>query len=689
EVDDDKERLGLRLERARLLLEADDEATEGERELQKILEEDPTHEEAGATIVTLLERRGAEPELIEVLRRQLDAAKDKEDAKRVSSIATRLGQLVEKTEPGEAIEIYKSALDWDAANETILHALFRLMEKHGDATDRADVTERLLAVSSGPDAEKMALDLAAIREESWDSEGIERALFLGYRAFPASAPLHDRLLAIYTERSDWAKLAELHILDASAQGSGAERAALLGQAAKIFRIQLGDPERATAIMKEARLAAPSDPALFEELVTALTEAGNYQAAAAEITAAAAHLTENDPARATLLARRASLRAALGDHGGALYDLERAHALDPATYVGALAEQLEHLRKEASEQGDAAKETALILRLVGLLQRSNQPDAARQHLTDLLGRDADNKEAIRSLATLEEHLERWDAASAAYRRLALLEDGRELGETALKLADVSDKAGELPQARAGLERALRADPESTLVRERLRDLYGRTGAHRELAQMSLAEARLATEDDLRFVHLVRGASVLLEHSIEPALALEALQDAHTIRPSDIETTALLADAYLLLGQRELAGEMLQATLAAHKGRRSRDLALLHQRMSRIERTNANPAAAMTWLSSALDMDGQNGVVASELATLALEQGHFDLATKALRAVTMLKTPAPMSKALAYQHLGEIAHHQGDVKKAMLLLKRAVDDDPTLESARMLLTSLQTQ
>jgi hypothetical protein len=50
---------------------------------------------------------------------------------------------------------------------------------------------------------------------------------------------------------------------------------------------------------------------------------------------------------------------------------------------------------------------------------------------------------------------------------------------------------------------------------------------------------------------------------------------------------------------------------------------------------------------------------------------------------------MSKALAYQHLGEIAHHQGDVKKAMLLLKRAVDDDPTLESARMLLTSLQTQ
>jgi golgin subfamily B member 1 len=691
EVEDDQERLGLRLERARLLLEPDSGASagEGERELQTILDEDPTNEEAGATLVTLLEQRGAETELAEVLRRQLDVAKDKANAQRVSSLATRLGPLVEKTDPTEAIEIYKTALEWDAANQTILRALFRLMQAHGDATDRADVTERLLAVSSGPDAEKMALDLAAMREEMADADGIERALFLGYKSFPASAPLHDRLLAIYTERSDWAKLAEVHILDASAQGGGVERAALLRKAATIFRIQLADPKRATTLMKEARLSAPADAGLFEELVTTLTEAGNFQAAAAEITAAAAHLSENDPARAALLARRASLRAALGDHGGALYDLERAHALNPAAYVGVLAAQLEHLRDEARGQRDAAKETALILRLAGLLQRSGQFDAARRHLTDLLSRDADNKEALRSLGALEESLERWDAATAAYRRLALLEDGRDLGETALSLANVSEKAGELPQARAGLERALHADPENTAVRERLRDLYARTGAHRELAQMSLSAARLAQEDDLRFVHLLHGASALLEHGIDPKIALEALEEARAIRPRDIETTALLADAYLMLGQRDLASEMLNATLVAHKGRRSRDLALLHQRLSRIERANANPAAAMTWLSSALDMDGQNGVVASELAMLALEQGNFDLAAKALRAVTMLKAPAPMSKALAYQHLGEIAHHQGDVKKAMLLLKRAVDDDPTLESARMLLTSLQTQ
>ena len=55
--------------------------------------------------------------------------------------------------------------------------------------------------------------------------------------------------------------------------------------------------------------------------------------------------------------------------------------------------------------------------------------------------------------------------------------------------------------------------------------------------------------------------------------------------------------------------------------------------------------------------------------------------------MLKAPAPLSRGLAYQYLGEIARQQGDVKRAVMLLKRAVDDDPTLSSARELLSQLK--
>jgi tetratricopeptide (TPR) repeat protein len=74
---------------------------------------------------------------------------------------------------------------------------------------------------------------------------------------------------------------------------------------------------------------------------------------------------------------------------------------------------------------------------------------------------------------------------------------------------------------------------------------------------------------------------------------------------------------------------------------------------------------------------------------MELGNYDVAQRALRAITMLKVPAPLPKALAYQHLGEIARQQGDVKRAMMLLKRAIDDDPTLASARELLEALQAE
>ena len=110
---------------------------------------------------------------------------------------------------------------------------------------------------------------------------------------------------------------------------------------------------------------------------------------------------------------------------------------------------------------------------------------------------------------------------------------------------------------------------------------------------------------------------------------------------------------------------------------------------IERDRGDHASEMTALASALDMDAQNGLVASDLATVAIRLGQLDVATKALRAVTMLRTPAPLPRALAYQHLGEIAHMQGDTKRAVMLLKRAVDDDPSLTRAKELLAELQSR
>ncbi|WP_394833567.1 tetratricopeptide repeat protein [Pendulispora rubella] len=684
-IDEPEIRIATRLERARILLERKEE-DEVVAELRNILDEQPGHEEAGALLLSILEAGNREGELTELLNQLIDAAKDHGDSPRVATLSARLGVLVETNDPDAAISIYYAALDWDPKSEPVLRAISRLLAERGEPADRAELLERLLPLTSGREAEKLALELLALREELWDPDGGERAIALGFKACPESNALRDRLLGIYRERNDLPKLADVQVLDAMAQTDPAKRAALLRQAANLYRVELSDPVRAAELLKDARAAQPDDLELFNDFVAALTEAGKLQAAAAEITSTAASLPDQDPRRAPLLATRARLRAALGDQGGALYDLERAFSLDPQHYVEPLTEQLTRLREDAVQAGDTAKEGAVLLRLVNLLAKSGQVEAARVHLGEILTRDPNHREALRALAGIEESLEHWDTAAAAYGRLAMVDESTDLSELALKLAHASEQAGELGFARTGLERALRNDPTNTELRERLRDLYARTGANRELAEMSLSEARTAFDDDARFTHLVRGAAVLLENSLDERTALAALEEARALRPNDIECAALLADALLALGRHDEATEIVHVTLASQKGRRSRDLALLHQRLARIARTVGDRPAEMQWLSSALDMDGQNGLVASELARSALELRQYDVATKALRTITMLRGPAPIPRAVAYQRLGEIAHVQGDTKKALLLLKRAVDDDPTLDDARALLNAL---
>ncbi|HEX4515252.1 MAG TPA: tetratricopeptide repeat protein, partial [Polyangiaceae bacterium] len=223
-----------------------------------------------------------------------------------------------------------------------------------------------------------------------------------------------------------------------------------------------------------------------------------------------------------------------------------------------------------------------------------------------------------------------------------------------------------------------------VTTKLEAIYGAIGAHKELAELRLAEARSATDPARRFEMLVAAGSTLLEH--DPAAAAAALEEARAIKPADMECTGLLADAHIAAGRYDEARELLQACITAQKGRRSKDLAQIYLRLGRLETALTSSKAAMQAFTTALDMDGQNGNIASELAHVALAEGELDLATRALRAITMLRTPAPISKGIAYERLGEIAMHQGDQKKAVMLLKRAIDEDGELEHARELLAQL---
>ncbi len=231
-VEDRAERSKLRLERVRVCMDKlrlpdEDAATE----LREIVDEDPAQVDGAILLGTILERSGREEDLVELLRKQLDAAKDRQDSDAVSSLSRRLGQLLEGTERKEARDIYYAALDWDPRAKEILLALEALHEQDGEVEPKADVMERRLALEQGEGAEKLALELAEIRRVMGDAEAALRALEVGFKASPQSRDLRERLEAVYREQLEYDKLAELYVTDARGRHDAQSKSARLREAA--------------------------------------------------------------------------------------------------------------------------------------------------------------------------------------------------------------------------------------------------------------------------------------------------------------------------------------------------------------------------------------------------------------------------------------------------------------------------
>ncbi|HEY8040235.1 MAG TPA: tetratricopeptide repeat protein, partial [Polyangiaceae bacterium] len=687
-VDDLTERARLRLERVRTMMQG---LALGDADaaplLREIVDEDASQVEAALMLAAILERTGARDELAELLARQIESAKDRSDAASIASLARRLGGLVEQTDPMQARNVYYTGLDWEPKSRDLLEALVRLLDGKGDAGERADLLERRLAVEEGPGAEAMALALWTSRMELGDETAAERALEVGYRAHPASAALRERLEAIFRERNEWRKLAELCVLDASARVDADERVSRLREAAVIWRAELGDPAGAAAALKLAREAAPDDASLLRDLVDLLVEAGDHRGAVAELSSAIELLAADAPPRAALLAARATVRSATGDESGALEDLEAAFAIDREGHAVALAAQLERARVAAAREGDAAAVRVLRLRQAQVLPYAGDVETARAALGELVKQDPKDRDALQTLASLEAALERWDAASAALRRLVGLEEGEAAVQTALRLADACERAGRPGDARGALERARLVAPQDRAVRERLERVYDQTGAWHELADLALEDARASGDVAQRFTLLLRAGALLLERAGDPAASIAALEEARALRPADTECLGLLADAYTLSGRAQEALALLEQVIAPHKGKRARELAPLYWRLARVSRYLGDAPGEGRALVQSLDCDAQNGQVCSDVALRAIEIDQFELANRALRAITLLKTAGPMSKALAYQYMGEIARKQGDGKRAVMLLRRALTEDPTLEGARALIDAIE--
>ncbi len=386
-------------------------------------------------------------------------------------------------------------------------------------------------------------------------------------------------------------------------------------------------------------------------------------------------------RVVLLRQRAEHSLKADRVAEAVADLEAAYTLD-VKVAPELAEYLNRRRTTPAGGGDRA----LWLRLFDLWFTMRSYDNARELLGEWLAREPGDIEFLRKAAFMDGLAGRWDEAVELCDRILGLEQGQARIAAALLVAAACAQADYPNDARPVLEAVARDNPADPVLREHLRRIYEQTGAHRELAELALTEAENVQDPDDRFGALRRAASLFMGDVGDPDAAVVPLHTAHELRPRDGDVAVLLADALIGSNRLQEAANFLDTWLTAQKGRRSHEVSMMQQRMAAIAGAVGDRANEAGWLNAALDSYAQNSEAASRLADVATEIGQLDVAIKALKAITMMTSPKPITRPMAYLRQALIAQQRGDIRKAVLLAHKARSVDPNFEDANTLLAKL---
>lgn len=675
------DRNAMRLLLADTLMATEERRPDGVGVLREILLEDPENDEAQHRLADHYEQTGQEEELLELLRRQLMAAHERSDQQAIGRYGLRLGNRLEASNLGEAISVYRVALEAGDDADLLMALLSHVPP--AEALERATLLDRLVGVAqvnavTVPAVEASEL-FAVVGEEARSLAVLEKA----YMRAPADETLREHLRTAYTDRGDQAGLARM--LETAASGSEDPQAqrTLLCEAAHVYRDGLGRSDRAVELLtRVVDELGDHSPEVVGDLVESLAEAGEPDEGLERL----ARLLDgelSDADRRQMLMRRAILRRATGDGDGAIADLEEVY-IDDAELAGPVLElALERRRRDSGLDDDVRREA--VVRLVELMRARHGTGEAIEVLREWTERVPADVEALGLQAELEGRVEDWPGVARTQSHLAGQLEGEAQARAALAVSAACEKMEDLSPARPVLEIVLRAQPGSDTVREELRRVYEELGAHAELAVM-LQEDCDRVEDPGEKTYLLKRAGELFVRAGQADAALGPLTEAAILAPADAELSIFLADARMAQGELDDADAVLDGAIEVLKRRRSPELAMLQHRKARIALARGNDTEHMEWLDQAFATDRNNPDVALELADLAEANEDWDLAIKVLHRISLMEDKMPIPRSEAFIRQGRIWNLRGDRRRAVLWGRKAKQEDPDSDMVAAFLEEL---
>ena len=683
----------LRLQTARLMFQAEREK-QGVALLEDVLIEDPDHAEAALLLADLYERRGEQAALVELLNRKLQSARERRSPS-VVPLSLRMGAMLATDKPEQAAELYRQALALMPDSDALLRAAIEQTDPEAQTEERAALVIRYLSAANASEREhalEYARWLVERRREGSEAKPFEEALELAHKVAPADPELRQKLTEWHRVHGGHVRLAEL-LEDEVAHLTGddtearARRVSLLSEAAELHLTHLKQAPEATALLRRARELAPDDFGLLKRTVQASASSGELGVALGEIDAALEQASRALPERIELLVLRADTSGLAGMHDEAVQALTTAHELAGDAMIEPLIEGIERARSAARERGNLGRERELTLRLANLFQERGEAGRAIAVLHSWLRHATNDVPALRLLLALSSAEQSWEEVVRLAELLIEEEEPRALAPVAEQLTTACRELGQPTLARPGLEKALARAVADTTIQQLLEELYRAEGDKRALAGLLAARSERETDPERRFEQLRKVGQLLVEAGDTDG-AMHYLKQALEVKADDLPTVLAVVDAHIAAGRAADARALIERTMGALRQRRSPELGQLRHRMSKLLHAEGDEKGRCEWLNTALDADMNNGEVASELAVVAQDAGQLDAALKALRAITMMKGEAPMSRAEAFYRQAIIVAQKGEPRRAVLWAKKAKAEDQHFPGVDRLIADLES-
>lgn len=587
---------------------------------KRLLDSDPSDEEAASALEALLRRADRRDELRWLLELRVTHASDSAARARVLGDWATLEEEVFEA-PDRAVALYRRVLELDPADPIALRALPRLLLAAGDVQGAADVIERHRQELSGGDLAEREIELSELYLDKLGRPAdalaaAVRALELRDRDPRAMAVL-ERLLQDVSIRAQAAAV----LADAWAASGDAAREA------SAIEIMLGDAtDRARRLDLYARLTDVREEKL-----------GAYPAAL-----------------------EVALRAAR-EYPEELSLWERADSL--STLANQPAELAEAYKVILGGRLPPELDGELAARAASLHEdRLGDPLGATPYLERVLALDPSNTASFKRLKDILTAAERWPDLEALYDRAsAATEDPARRADMLVEVALVCEDIIEDPaKATRYYERILDIDPLHETASRALERLYGRQERHADLARLLERRLEGVVGDDLLDLKL-RLARLQLERLSEPARAVAHVSDVLSERVGDPDARELAEKLLAVPAQRAEAARLLETVYEARD--ESPDLArVLTIRLEELDKSGATGDAA----------DDDRRALLRRIAALRDERMRDD--GGAMEVLARLVPADPMD-ASARDRLLEIGRRMGAHERVADVLVRAAEGADT--------------